>query len=813
MIRTHLKTAIRHLLRRRTSTLIQVIGLAIGLACCTLVFLFFRAERAFDKGFDDAKDLYRVTSHFKDGSMAPTVAFPYGSLLTREIPEIVEVSRLDAKRSPCIVKALDDTAAVPYFERSGYWVDPNFFELFSFHFLYGERKAALSAPNTIVLSEGVSQNLFRAVYPIGRRVRVGDMTYTVSGVFRQDMPNHIDAGFFASNNTEGIREEMARTLDWVADPNYYTYLRLKPGSDLRKVDQELQAYTMRHASADMKRRGESMTNSLQALTDIHLHSAGYYDYLSDKQGNLDYMYLLASIAGAVLLLACINYVNLSTAQAIDRAREVGVRRVLGAAKRAIRGQFLVETVCVSLLALVIGLGLALAFLPFFNDFTGQQLALLNAGNIGLLLWLLPAALLTGLLAGLYPAIYLSSFRPVKVLKGKVSDPGALLNVRKMLVAGQFVVATGLMIGTVVIWKQLQYMMDAKTGVDEEQQLVIFLNSPQASRNSGYYQQQLQRDPNFQSVAGAGGMMVTNDMNLYPAEKSVNEHKNIFLNLVDEHYLPALGLSLVAGTNFGPTTFSNTDMSQDIELNDIGRQVILNEEAVQALGYDKSHVVGKQLAREHNGIVYHYTIVGVVKNYHYFSMHAAIGPLALMPVNPRRFGVLIAKVRGRDMAAADQVAQNKWRALNGDSPYTRDLLSNTFRYDYIRDRREQQMMGSFTVIAILISCLGLLGLITYSVGQKAKEIGIRKVIGAGVGDIVYLFARQYLWLVLIANLIAAPLAWYFMNQWLQAFPYRIGVSWWIFAAAFGAGCAVTLLTLSVKTIRAAMANPIAALRSE
>jgi putative ABC transport system permease protein len=242
-------------------------------------------------------------------------------------------------------------------------------------------------------------------------------------------------------------------------------------------------------------------------------------------------------------------------------------------------------------------------------------------------------------------------------------------------------------------------------------------------------------------------------------------------------------------------------------------VILNEEAVQALGYDKSHVVGKQLAREHNGIVYHYTIVGVVKNYHYFSMHAAIGPLALMPVNPRRFGVLIAKVRGRDMAAADQVAQNKWRALNGDSPYTRDLLSNTFRYDYIRDRREQQMMGSFTVIAILISCLGLLGLITYSVGQKAKEIGIRKVIGAGVGDIVYLFARQYLWLVLIANLIAAPLAWYFMNRWLQAFPYRIGMSWWIFAAAFGAGCAVTLLTLSVKTIRAAMANPIAALRSE
>jgi len=813
MFTSHLKTAIRNLLGRRASTLIQVTGLSIGLACCALVFLFFRAERAFDKGFDGAKDIYRVTSLFKDGSRAPTTAFPYGSLLQREIPEVVAVSRLDAKRSPCIVKALDDTAAVPYLEQSGFWVDPNFFDLFSFHFLYGERKTALSAPNTIVLSEGVSQSLFHKRYPVGRRVRVGDLTYIVSGVFRQDMPNHIDAGFFATNNTEGIREEMERTLDWVADPNYYTYLRLKPGSDPVRVNEELQAYTLRHASADMKRRGEFMTNALQALTDIHLHSAGYYDYFSDKQGNLDYMYLLASIAGAVLLLACINYINLSTAQAIDRAREVGVRRVLGAAKRAIRGQFLVETVCVSGLALVIGLGLALAFLPFFNDFTGQQLSLLNADGIGLLLWLLPLALVTGLLAGLYPAIYLSSFRPVKVLKGKVSDPGALLNVRKVLVVGQFIVATGLMIGTVVIWKQLQYMMEAKTGVDEEQQLVIFLNSPQATNNSGFYMQQLQRDPAFRSVAGAVSGMVSGDMNLYPAGKSVDDHKDIFLDLVDEHYLPALGLSLVAGANFTPQVFANTDMHQEVETNDIGRQVILNEEAVKALGYTVNNAVGKQLSHVHGGLIYHYTVVGVVKNYHYFSMHAAIGPLALMPVNPRRFGVLIAKVRGSNMAAADQFAANKWRALNGDSPYTRDLLSNTFRYDYIRDRREQQMMGSFSVIAILISCLGLLGLITYSVGQKAKEIGIRKVIGARVGDIVYLFARQYLSLVLIANCIAAPLAWYLMNRWLQGFPYRIGMDWWMFAAAFGMGCVVTLATLSVKTVKAAMANPIKALRSE
>ena len=813
MLKTYIKVAIRNLLKRKTNTLIHIVGLAVGLACCTLVLLFFRSELAFDKGFDNGKDIYRVTSDFRDGSRAPTVAFPFGSLLKQEIPEVDAVTRLDAKRSPCIVKVLDDTTAVPYLEQSGYWVDPNFFAVFSFHFLYGDRGKALAAPNTIVLSQGTAQSLFHGAYPLGKRIRVGSGVYIVSGVFRQDLPNHFDAGFFASNNSEGIREEMARTLDWVGDPNYYTYVRLKPGSDPVRVTNALHAYTTRHATADMKRRGEFMVNSLQALHAIHLHSDGYQDYLSPKQGHLSYLYLLGSIAGAILLLACINYMNLSTAAALDRAREVGVRRVLGAARKAIRGQFLVETLLVSLLALFVGLGLTLLFLPAFNTLTAEHLVLFAAENTGLILLLLPVTLLTGFMAGIYPALYLSSLKPVKVLKGKMSDPGKLLNIRKVLVAGQFVVATGLTLATIVIWNQLEYMMTARTGVDEAQQLLIQLNSEQASDNAGYYMRQLEANPAFRSVAGAVSPMVSGDMNLYPVEKSVNDKHDIFLNLVDEHYLPALGLQLVAGTNFAPAAFTNTDMQQEVETSDIGRQVILNESAVKTLGYTVGNVIGRQLAHEHYGIVYRYTVIGVVKDYHYFSMHASIGAFALMPVNPRRFGIIVAKVRGRDMDAATRFAAQRWRGINGDSPFAADLLSNVFRYDYVADRREQQMMGAFTVIAILISCLGVLGLITYSVGQKAKEIGVRKVIGASVGSIVLLFARQYLRLVLIANVIAGPVAWWLMQRWLSAFPYRIGMRWWMFAGAFGMGCLVTFLTLSLKTVRAAMANPVEALRSE
>jgi putative ABC transport system permease protein len=349
--------------------------------------------------------------------------------------------------------------------------------------------------------------------------------------------------------------------------------------------------------------------------------------------------------------------------------------------------------------------------------------------------------------------------------------------------------------------------------DEDQQLVFRMTSEESTKNGGYYMQQLKANPMFEHVAGAMDALLSGDMNLFPAEKTVEAKQDIYLDLVGGNYISTLGLQLVAGTNFTPAAFTNTDMQEKLETNDIGRQVILNEEAVKALGYTVNNVVGKTLAHMNDGHKYEYIVVGVIKDYHYFSLHSPIGPIGLMPVNPRRFNTIVAKVRGKDMDAALQYAREKWRAINADTPFYSAFLSDIFRYDYAADRREQQMMSAFTFIAILISCLGVLGLITYTVGQKAKEIGIRKVIGASVADIVFLFARQYLRLILVANLIAAPIGWYLMQQWLQAFPYHVAVRWWMFALALGMGCVVTFVTLSFKTIRAALANPVDALRGE
>jgi putative ABC transport system permease protein len=813
MFKTYLKLAFRNLWKRKTTTVINVLGLAVGLACCALVFLYFQHELSFDKGFDNRDDIYRVTSTFKDGSKAPTVGLPYAKYLKSEIPEIEQVSRLDPTNGVTIVQVQGAGISTPYTEDSGYWVDPEFFNLLSFHFLQGDRKTAFAAPNTIVLSQSLANKLFGKVYPVGKTLKAGSTIYAITGVFKEDFLNHIQADFFASNNSDHIRELMANNTSWVVNDNYYTYVKLRHGSNVQHVVKELNVYLQRHAGAELKAHSDHITNSLQALKDIHLNSSEFVDYLAYKQGNIKYLYLLASIALIILLLACINYMNLTTAQAVSRAREVGVRRVMGAGKNSIRYQFLIETMLISLGALIISIGLAVLFLPVFNSITGQSLSFLATENNSLILWLVLIALLTGLAAGLYPAFYLSAFNPVKVLKGKISDSSGMFSIRKVLIVSQFIISTCLIFATLIIWNQLHFMLNAKTGFDKGQQLVLNLNGEQAQRNSALLVKQLIKNANFKSVTNATAPLVSGDMNLYPAGKTIADKQIVFLDFADENYLKTLGLKLISGGNYSPEVFTNTNMQEDMELHDFGKQIVLNEEAAKLLGFDPYTAPGKYVSHLHNGVVYNYKVVGVVKNYHYFSLHAVIGPCALMPVNPLRCTTIVAKIDGRHIAAAVQYASDQWKKLNPETPFSYGFLDDIFQSDYMQDRREQQMIGIFTALAIFISCLGLLGLITYTVTQKAREVVIRKVIGASVTNIVMLFYKQYFKLVLIANIIALPLGWYFMNKWLRDFPYRVEISWWVFAVSLSAGVVIAFCTIAFKTIKAAGANPVDSLRAE
>jgi putative ABC transport system permease protein len=813
MFKSYLKLALRNLWKRKTTTAINILSLSVGLASCALVFLFCQHELSFDKGFDHSEDIYRITSDFGGGSKAPSAPFPYATFLKSEIPEIEQVSRMDPTNGVTIVQVAGIGNATPYIEYSGYWVDPQFFDVLSFHFLRGNRKTAFDAPNTIVLSASLAAKLFGKTDPIGKLLKTGGNSYVIAGVFKEDFLNHIQADFFASNKNGHYNSNMGSITNWVVNPNYYAYVKLKHGSNVQHVINELHAYTVRHAGPDMKATGDQMTNSLQALKDIHLHSFMYQDYLAWKQGNIQYLYLLAAIAVVILLLGCINYMNLTTAQAIGRAREVGVRRVMGAGKSSIRYQFLIETIAISLFALVVAIILAFLFLPEFNNLTRQSLSFFAKENRSLILWVLLITLVTGLLAGTYPAFYLSSFKPVRVLKGKMGGSKSVFSIRKMLILSQFVISTFLVFATIVIWNQLHFMINTKPGFDQYQQLVLSLNSDEAKNHSSLLISELKRNSNFKSVSGAGDALVSGDMNFYPAGKTINDKHDIFLDLTDENYIKTLGLQLISGSNFTRQSFTNTNMQEDIEVNDIGHQIILNEAGAKALGFNPYTAPGNSLSRVHGGVVYNYKIVGVVKDYHFFSLHAAIGPYAIMPVNPKRFGTIVAKVRGSQMAAAVKYAEQQWKQLNPNTPFSYSFLSDIFQGDYLQDQRAQQMSGIFTFIAIFVSCLGLLGLVTYSVTQKAREIGVRKVIGASVGNIVMLFSKQYFKLILIANIIAWPLAWYFMNNWLQGFPYRIGISWWMFAVSLSAGIIIAFSTIAFKTIKAAMANPVDSLRAE
>jgi putative ABC transport system permease protein len=814
MFKNYLKLAWRNIYRHKTTAAINILSLSVGLASCALVFLFCQHELSFDKGFDHPDDIYRITSTFKDGSKAPTVGLPYATYLKGEIPEIEKVARMDPTNGTTIVQVAGTKNATPYAEDSGYWVDPQFFDVLSFHFLQGDGKTALQAPNTIVLSASLAQKLFANVYPVGKTLKVAGSLYTITGVFKEDFLNHIRPDFFASNNSAPFRDQIAAANNWVVNDNYYTYVKLKHGSNAQHVVKELNAYLVRHAGAQMATYNDHITNSLQPLLDVHLYSTDFQDYLAYKQGNIKYLYLLACIALIILLLGCINYMNLTTAQAISRAREVGVRRVMGAGKSSIRYQFLMETIAISVFALIVSIALALLFLPVFNSLTGQDLSFFAKENGSLILWLLLITLVTGLAAGLYPAFYLSAFKPVKVLKGKVAEASGMFSVRKVLIVSQFVISTCLVFATIVIWDQLHFMLNAKTGFDQDQQLVLNMNSAQSQKNSGVLARQLSANTNFKMVTDASAPLISGDMNLYPADKTINDKQIVFFDFADTNYVKTLGLQLVSGTNFSTETFTNTNMQEDMELHDFGHQIILNEEAAKSLGFDPYTAPGKYVSHLHNGIVYKYKIVGVVKNYHYFSLHATIGPCAIMAVNPLRCSTIIAKIDGRTAATAIQYAADKWKRLNPDTPFSYGFLDYIFQSDYDQDRRQQRMSGIFTGIAIFVSCLGLLGLVTYSVTQKAREIGIRKVIGASVVNIVMLFTKQYLKLIVIANIIAWPIGWYIMDKWfLQGFSYRVQINWWMFALSLSAGIFIAFGTIAFKTIKAAMANPVESLRAE
>lgn len=822
MIQNYLTIAIRNLRKNKFFTFLNVAGLAVGLACCMLIALYLYEETHYDQYHERAGDLYRVGTTFvklqgqEDDREEPTfnTPCPLAAALQREFPEVEKTARIAMvfDRDKTLIRSLDDGAVVKAFnEPKGYFADSTYFELFGYDFLEGNAAEALTEPQTVVLSEDIARKLFGDEPAYGRSIRIsngwfegGDLDFRVTGVFRQPTaPTHLEGRFFMSLYSGGIGDFLKRTTDLATNNMFATYLRLHPDADSKALEAKLPAFVDKYMANDLKARGFGKKQFLVAVPDVHLSGVGGP---GSGSGSSTYLYILGSIALFTLLIACVNFMNLSTARSAHRANEVGVRKSVGAGKSHLIGQFLGESVLIALASFVLALGLAWAALPFFNRLAERQMSLSFTENPALYGGFLGLALLTGLVAGIYPAFYLSSFRPVEVLKGKFVNSLSAAFLRKGLVVFQFVISAGLILASLVIGAQMKFLQSKDLGFHKDKQIVLPLLSKAAVAAYTPIKSELQRDSRIASVGASQyypGILNPSDMGLYKEGNTVEQMAITRMNWVDYDFLSTLGMQPVVGRLF----------SADFPA-DTARKIILNEIAVKKIGFaSPEESLGKQVMFNWQNREYRFDIVGVIKDFHFESLHEPIEPFGFQLNNGTEHNYLIARAATSDIPALLATIESIWKRLVPGEPFEYSFLDEDFQKNYKADRQMAGLVGSLTGIAILISCLGLFGLAAFAAERRTKEIGIRKVLGASVAGITGLLAKDFLKLVLIAIALASPLAWWAMSQWLRDFAYRIDIQWWMFAAAGAVAVAIAFLTVSFQSVKAALSNPVRSLRSE
>ncbi|MBN8701152.1 MAG: ABC transporter permease [Chitinophagales bacterium] len=818
MIRTYFKIAWNNLRKNKVFSFINIFGLAAGLACCMLITLYIRNEISYDKYHKHAADIYQLGTNFiregKETKMSGTPA-PVAQAMQFEYPEIKQTTRLLAlfNEDKTLLQYNEKNAAPQsFYETKGYIADSAFFRVFTYDFLEGNPATALNEPRTVVLSEEIARKIFGNQPALNKLLHIssgtnGDYDFMVTGVFRPvSKPSHIDARFFLSFKGGEIEQLANRMATNFANNNmFFTYLQLKPGTDVAALQAKFPAFIDKYAGKDLKAQGFYKKQFLTKLTDIHLYSGMNQNVT--PPGSVTYLYILTSIALFTLLIACINFMNLSTARSSKRSAEVGIRKVLGAEKSALVRQFLGESVFMSLIAFVFAFALVWLLLPAFNKLAGKELSLSFSQNTISIIAFLALSVITGIVAGIYPAFYLSSFRPVKVLKGRFSNSLAAVSLRKGLVVFQFVISVALIISSVVIASQMRYLRSADLGFDKDQQVVIPLRSATAKQMYPSLKNELAKLPGVTNVGASlfnPGVFNPSDNLLYKEGQTMNDAKRTRMNWVDAGYLQTLNIKPVAGRLFSEAFPADTSF-----------RMVLNETAIRDIGFPSAQdAVGKKVYFDYQGQQYGFDIVGVVKDFHFEDLHLPITPYGYqLNSNLDNFNYMLVHTRGADMRALLSSIGEGWHRLNPNEPFEYNFLDEEFQKNYQAEDRLAGIVGYFTMIAILICCLGLFGLAAFSAEQRVKEIGVRKVLGASVSGIVGLLSKDFLKLVFVAIVIASPLAWYIMNKWLQDFAYRVDISWWVFAVAGAGAVLIAFITIGFQAIRAATVNPVKSLRTE
>jgi len=805
MFKSYLKIALRNLARNRVYSAINIFGLALGVACCLLLSLYIQDETSYDKHHARVNDVYRIVSNFqvngssaKQGSASPPIAMT----LKDEIPEVEAAVRV--LNPPGVTQSLIRYQENLFYESNGILADSTLFDVFTYDLKEGNPKKALVRANSVVISEKLSQKLFGNEPALDKTIAIsqgGKLTdYKITGVFREKFKSHIKVNFFTSMLSDGMGEYVSKEKEWAGQNFVPSYLKLVPGHDKAAVERKMNEVLLKHGEEAMKALGLHKTLSLEPMKDIYLKSD------VGQSPRITYLYVVASIALFILLIACINFMNLSTAKASKRATEIGIRKTMGAFRSSLMRQILGEAMVIVVFAILFGLALVRLALPFFNQLTDKNI-ILNAENAPFLISATVAiALITGLVSGSYPAFYLSSFQPAQVLKGKLNLGSSSGRLRQGLVVFQFIIAIVLVCGIFIISRQTDFMMEKDLGFDSRAKIVLPLRTEEAHNQYDALKKELERNNGIKAVSGASyipGNPIFNDMMFYPDGGNMDKAVDILRNTVDEGYLELLNMKIIAGRSFTV----NRKM-------DSNNKLIVSRSSALKLGFTPEKIVGQNLHFDWQGKKSDFEVIGVMEDYHQNSLHEEIKPtLFEMADSTNRFNYVVASVSAANFEQTTRAMEGLWKSLIHDTPFEYSFLDQNIQKQYNDDRRISKIITSFGLMAMAICALGLYGLSSYMAERRFKEIGIRKVMGASVQQIIALMSTEFIKLVLIAFLVAVPLAWYVMTKWLEGFAYKISISWAVFALAGLVALAIALVTVSFESIKSAMGNPVDSLRSE
>lgn len=797
MFKNYLRIALRNIKKYKTYSFINIFGLAIGMACCILIILFVQDELSYDQYHEKAERIYRLVDSFNaDGEMSRHYALssaPFAPTLKKDFPQIEDAVRIFPGR-----RRLISLGEKKFYENNLYFADASLFNIFTFPLKAGDPDTALTAPYTLVISESTAVKYFGNDEPLNKTLKINEDEYRITGIMF-DLPrnSHFFADMFAALKTQeqipSIQERYFR--NW-ARHEFYTYLLLQEGYAAEELQEELPGFIEKYAAPQIQTiLGAKLSSRLQPLKSIHLFS--HLQAEINPNGDIKYVRIFAVIALFILIIACVNFMNLATARSASRSKEVGLRKVVGAGRYQIIQQFIGESLLYTLVALVLSAVLVFVVLPYFNTLTGKEIDVNYVGNLVLLGSLVLILLLVGITSGSYPALYISRQQPVNVLKSakKVSSGRPLL--RQGLVIFQFSISIVLIISTVIVLDQLDFLRNRKLGFTKEHVVVIPIRVNSIRKNADAIKSDLMQNPNILSgtvtIGVPGGVVAGDAINLIKPEGKTT----VTLSMIytDFDYIKTMGMEIVQGRDF--TKSMSTDTNEAF---------IINQSAVKTLELDDPLNTRFEWGAKKG------RVIGVVKDFQFQSLKDEIDPLVIQ-IWTRNTFVFAIRIKPDNIPQTLTFLENKWRELDPAHPFEYSFMDDTFNSLYRSEEKLSRIFTIFSFLAICLASLGLFGLALFTVEQKTKEIGIRKMLGASIGRIFFMLSREFVGLVILANVVAWPIAYYFMRSWLQGFAYRIDIGIWIFILSAVSAFAIALFTISFQTIKAALADPIKSLRYE